>query len=151
MLFSIFAVPFCVKYGDKHFKFLPMVTMRGGTEHFTANGTLKVRKLFQEVPPFNANSAVEWGSDHFLPEIARRLGTSFFTKDLSLDHESVINFVEEPQQFLCDITRRLDSSSRAALGMIFMRGGKFQKQWAWTSNHSGLVVHNKRHSCPPEE
>ena len=35
-----------------------------------------------------------------------------------------MNFVEKPQQFLYDITRRLDSSSRAALGMVFMRGGK---------------------------
>ena len=63
-------------------------------------------------------------SNHFLPEIARRLGNSFFTKNIALNHDSVLHFVQEPQELLCDITKRLDLPSRAALGMVFMRGGK---------------------------
>jgi len=35
-----------------------------------------------------------------------------------------MKFVETPEQFLRDVTQRLDEASRAALGMIFMRGGK---------------------------
>lgn len=35
-----------------------------------------------------------------------------------------MGFVESPHQFLCDVTQRLDEPNRAALGMVFMRGGK---------------------------
>jgi energy-coupling factor transporter ATP-binding protein EcfA2 len=63
-------------------------------------------------------------SRHFLPEIARRLGDPFFTEDLPLQQNAVMKFVESPQQFLCDVTQRLDGPNRAALGMIFMSGGK---------------------------
>ncbi len=63
-------------------------------------------------------------SPHFLPEIARRLGDPFFTKTLPLQQKPVMSFVESPHQFLCDVTRRLDEHNKAALGMVFMRGGK---------------------------
>jgi hypothetical protein len=54
------------------------------------------------IKPFLSDIAT---SKHFLPEIARRLGDPFFTKDLELDHVEVMAFVEEPEQFLCDVTR----------------------------------------------
>ena len=73
------------------------------------------------VKPFLPDVAA---SRHFLPEIARRLGDPFFTKTLPLRQEAVMNFVESPHQFLCDVTQRLDEHNRAALGMVFMRGGK---------------------------
>lgn len=63
-------------------------------------------------------------SEHFLPEIARRLGDPFFTRDLPIEVSAVMDFVERPQHFLCDVIRRLDPSSRAALGIVFMRGGR---------------------------
>ncbi len=62
-------------------------------------------------------------SPHFLPEIARRLGDSLFTKNLNINRDSIMQFVEQPLAFLLEIVRTLDSESRAALALIFMAGG----------------------------
>jgi hypothetical protein len=59
----------------------------------------------------------------FLPETARRLGTSLFTKDLPLWDVAITRFVEEPLPFLVETIRNLDGDSRAALALIFMNGG----------------------------
>ena len=60
----------------------------------------------------------------FKPEIARRLGSPIFTKQLQIDADSVTRFVTEPLPFLLDVIRTLDAASKAALSLIFMRGGQ---------------------------
>jgi len=60
---------------------------------------------------------------HFLPEIARRIGTSIFTSQLVINSENVINFVEQPLGFLLDVIRSLDPHLRASLTLLFMRNG----------------------------
>ena len=50
----------------------------------------------------------------FIPEIARRLGNRFYTKDLLIDAGNVNIFVERREQLLQEILRNLDTDSRAA-------------------------------------
>ncbi len=61
----------------------------------------------------------------FSPEVARRLGSPAFTKDLLFSIYTVQNFVEHPKELLLDILRTIDSESLAALALVFMRGGNF--------------------------
>ena len=65
-------------------------------------------------------------NDRFLPEIARRLGNPIFTKGLLFDSNSIRSFVENPIQFLIEVTTNLDAESRAALALIFIRGGALE-------------------------
>ncbi len=59
----------------------------------------------------------------FKPEIARRFGDSFFTRNLEISLASIVNFVEHPVEFLKDIVSSLDAESKAAIAVIFMSGG----------------------------
>lgn len=59
----------------------------------------------------------------FSPEIARRLGNPMFTKDLIISKQHLDNFVEHSLELLCEVIRNLDADSRAALALVFMRGG----------------------------
>ena len=77
----------------------------------------------KKVKPFLPN-IVE--SSHFLPEIARRLGNKFFTKNIHFSKEAVLQFVENPIDFLVDVICTMDRDSRAALALIFMGGGSIE-------------------------
>ncbi|RXT41813.1 hypothetical protein B5V03_25160 [Bradyrhizobium betae] len=61
---------------------------------------------------------------NFKPEIARRLGSSFFTKDLAWTRDGLQKFVDAPRQFLADIIQQLDPAARAAVALIFLNGGR---------------------------
>jgi hypothetical protein len=61
-----------------------------------------------------------------LPEIARRLGDPHFTRQLTLSEEAISDFVNKPEMFLCDVLENLDGSSKAAIGIVFMRGGRLK-------------------------
>src|ERR1700690_1553507 len=63
-------------------------------------------------------------SDKFFPEVAKRLGDPFFTKNLIMHEEYLKRFVEEPKEFLCDVIRQLDRKCFAALALLFMRAGR---------------------------
>lgn len=58
----------------------------------------------------------------FLPETARRLGSEFFTQNLTLDEENITEFVERPVEFLKDVLRNVDDSAKAAIALIFLHG-----------------------------
>ncbi|MCY4090695.1 MAG: hypothetical protein OXF62_07745 [Caldilineaceae bacterium] len=57
----------------------------------------------------------------FIPEIARRIGNRYFTKNLLIDSGSISSFVEKREELLRDIIRGLDNDSRAALALIYIR------------------------------
>lgn len=59
----------------------------------------------------------------FTPEIARRLGDTFFTESLTINKSALVNFVENPVQFLIDVLSTLDKQNISALAVIFMRAG----------------------------
>lgn len=58
----------------------------------------------------------------FLPETARRLGSQFFTQNLTLDDDSIAEFVEQPVEFLKDVLRNVDNAAKAAIALIFLHG-----------------------------
>ena len=62
----------------------------------------------------------------FVPEIARRLGNPFFTKDLIIEATSINRFVERREQLLRETIQSLDTDSRAALALIYMRNGRLE-------------------------
>ncbi len=59
----------------------------------------------------------------FSPEIARRLGNPAFTRQLSVSASGLDDFVERPVPLLQEVIRTLDAASRAAIALVFMRGG----------------------------
>ncbi len=75
------------------------------------------------IKPFLEGIAVH---PRFVPETARRLGDSAFTKSLRLHEASIHQFVERREQFLQETIRGLDTHSRAILALIFLRKGHLQ-------------------------
>ena len=63
-------------------------------------------------------------NDKFFPEVAKRLGDPFFTKNLIMHKEYLRRFVEEPKEFLCDVINQLNRKCFAALALLFMRAGR---------------------------
>lgn len=59
-----------------------------------------------------------------LPEIARRLGDSSFTKALKSLPADLIKFVAEPEEFLVESIQELDDAHQAAMTHVFLRQGK---------------------------
>jgi len=59
-----------------------------------------------------------------LPEIARRLGDSSFTKALRSLSGDLVKFVAEPEEFLIQTIQELDDAHQAAMTLVFLRQGK---------------------------
>ena len=76
----------------------------------------------------------------FSPEIARRLGNSLFTRNLSITKEALDDFTERPLPLLCEIIRTLDAGSRSALALVFMRGGALASPIKMTSDEERAVT-----------
>lgn len=64
------------------------------------------------------------GHDRFTPETARRLATPIFTEHLHPSHGSLMKFVDRQESFLQETVTGLDPHSRAALSLIYLRGGR---------------------------
>ena len=58
----------------------------------------------------------------FLPETARRLGSTFFTSSLSLTPAGLADFVEDPVTILKEVLENLDVQSKAAVALVFLHG-----------------------------
>ena len=67
-------------------------------------------------------------ADHprFIPEIGRRLGNQFFTKDLLIEATAISDFVEKREHLLQEILQSLDTDTTAALALIYMRNGRLE-------------------------
>jgi hypothetical protein len=59
-----------------------------------------------------------------LPEIARRLGDSSFTKTLVYMPADLVKFVAEPAEFLVQTIQELDDPHQAAMTLVFLRQGR---------------------------
>jgi hypothetical protein len=66
---------------------------------------------------------LEYLSAHtrFIPETARRIADPLFTQELYLSKYHLDQFVEKREQLLLEVIQGLDASSKAALGLIYMR------------------------------
>jgi hypothetical protein len=72
------------------------------------------------IKPFLDKIAV---NRHFLPEIMRRLSDPMFTTSLIIDDNSLVNFVEKPEQYLVDVMKNLAPAMKGAVALVFMRAG----------------------------
>ncbi|HFK2906938.1 hypothetical protein A7X64_02950 [Stenotrophomonas maltophilia] len=79
------------------------------------------KTFLTEIKPF-----LEAVADHprFIPEMARRLADPLFTKDLFVDSYYIGQFVEKREQLLHEVLQALDSNSKAALALIYMRNDR---------------------------
>ena len=62
-------------------------------------------------------------NEKFSPEIARRLGNPFFTKELQVSRNGLVNFVEKPLDLLREVISTVDSGCLSAIALVFIRGG----------------------------
>jgi energy-coupling factor transporter ATP-binding protein EcfA2 len=76
----------------------------------------------------------------FSPEIARRLGSPLFTKNLTLSKGGLDEFVAQPMELLQEIIRTLDAGSRSALAIVFMRGGMMPSPMRVTSEEEKAIT-----------
>lgn len=77
--------------------------------------------------------------EKFSPEIARRLGLKEFTKKLINSEKGVIQFSNEPMDFLCDSILTLADSHKAAQALIAMRGGRVKAPIKFTENEENQI------------
>jgi hypothetical protein len=59
----------------------------------------------------------------FLPEIARRFANPQFTSRLPLSEDGVVEFFSNPVGVMADVIRGLASAERAALALVYAKGG----------------------------
>jgi hypothetical protein len=90
-------------------------------------------KLKPHLPAVSAQSG-------FSPEIARRLGNRAFTRKLSIDRLELEDFVANPMQLLTDVIQTLDTSSRAAIALVFMRGGQLTSPVSLTPDETEALA-----------
>ncbi|MGC1301786.1 MAG: hypothetical protein WA840_05370 [Caulobacteraceae bacterium] len=69
----------------------------------------------------------------FLPEIARRLGSKFFTGRMPLTRPKLEEFFANPEDFLLETITNLASDCRAAIALVFLNGGKVRSPVAMES------------------
>lgn len=76
----------------------------------------------------------------FTPEIARRLGNPSFTRSLVMTEDALADFVERPLELTSEVIRTLDVESKAALGLVFMRGGFVPSPLSLTTEEETAVT-----------
>jgi len=79
--------------------------------------------VLRKLKPFLSAVAL---NDRFIPETARRLGTRGFTKGLLYTEKSIDDFVVKQEQILVDTLVSMDTDSRAALALIYMKEGALE-------------------------
>lgn len=89
------------------------------------------------VKPFLTDVA---SHQRFSPEIARRLGSPLFTKNLILSKSGLDEFVTQSMGLLQEIIRTLDAGSRSALAIVFMRGGVTPSPMRITNEEEKVVT-----------
>jgi hypothetical protein len=95
------------------------------------------KQFRQKLKPFLPGVAA---NRYFLPEIARRLGNPLFTKSLVFAESEIAKFVNEPLELLLEVIRTLDNASRAALALVFMRGGNLASPINLSSDEQRALV-----------
>ncbi|MCC5903094.1 MAG: hypothetical protein JJT87_14370 [Halomonas sp.] len=76
----------------------------------------------------------------FSPEIARRLGNSFFTKELFISEHNLNNFIQQPLDMLREIIETMDDANRTALALVFMRGGSLSSPLKTTPEEDQAIA-----------
>ena len=79
--------------------------------------------VLRKLKPFLPTVAL---NERFIPETARRLGTRGFTKGLLYTERGINDFVVKQEQILVDTLTSMDTDSRAALALIYMKEGALE-------------------------
>ena len=91
----------------------------------------------KRIKPYLASIA---SHPNFIPETARRLGNPLFTEDLIISEEEVRQFVEGREQLLQEIVLSLDTDSKAALALIYMRNGRLVSPISLTGSEGEALI-----------
>lgn len=75
----------------------------------------------------------------FKPEVARRLASPLFTKNLIIHELHLNNFVEKQMEFLEETIRTMDKNCRAAMALVFSSGGKLAVDKAYDCHDRNIV------------
>ncbi len=94
------------------------------------------RSFRAAIKPFLQDVA---SNPQFIPETARRLGNRFFTRGLPINANGIGQFVERPEQMLQEVIEGLDDNCRAALALVFMRGGRLNSPIELNSSEEEAV------------
>jgi len=94
------------------------------------------QKFKEDIKSYLPNVAAH---ERFSPEIARRLGNPFFTKNLSISSHGINNFVSNPLELLCEIIETMDDGCKSALALVFMRGGNLPSPLNMTADEENAV------------
>jgi hypothetical protein len=78
-------------------------------------------------------------SKHMLPEIVRRLALRRFTAGLAPTRSQLLDFVERPAAYLAEVIDGLTQDERAALAVLFSRGGVRKVDENFTADELLLV------------
>lgn len=97
----------------------------------------QTQEFKQRVRPFLPDVAAH---ARFTPEIARRLGNPSFTRNLWLSTATLADFVERPLELTGEVIRTLDADSRAALGLVFMRGGSIPSPLTLAAEETAAIA-----------
>lgn len=62
--------------------------------------------------------------DDFLPETARRFGSTFFTKSTPPSKSEAMSFFENPRAFLLETISNLAPDCKSAIALVFIAGGR---------------------------
>ncbi|HEX4402876.1 MAG TPA: hypothetical protein VHZ98_16260 [Galbitalea sp.] len=80
-------------------------------------------------------------TDHFRPEVARRLSLQAFTPTSGLSSErDLVRYFEHPNAFLIDILDALEPAQLGALAAVYLSGGELVAPFAPTSRLSDALV-----------
>ena len=78
-------------------------------------------------------------NSRFSPEIARRLADPLFTSNLRLNASEITRFVEEPLDFLKEVITTIGADHKAALALIFIRGGSLESPVSITASEQSAI------------
>lgn len=95
------------------------------------------REFKSRIKPFLPEIAAH---QRFSPEIARRLGSPMFTKELVVLKSGLDDFVTHPRELLSEIIRTLDVGSRSALALVFIRAGLLSSPVQMTEDEEHAVA-----------
>lgn len=80
-------------------------------------------KFRKSIKPFLVEASE---TPKFLPEIARRFGSSRFTKELTPLRKPILNFFDKPMIWLKEVIGGLSTSDSAAIALVFIEGGRLK-------------------------
>lgn len=75
----------------------------------------------------------------FVPETARRLGNSHFTQTLTVSESGVDEFVTKQEQLLVDTMSNMDTGSRAALALLYIKEGVLESPFTLSAEEERAI------------